>query len=138
MYPQADIPVLQLSLLHGATPAEHFRLGQAIAPLRAEGVLVIGSGSMTHNLRALRRDGAEAADWVTAFSDWMAAKLAGGEREALLDYRREAPFAAQNHPSEEHLLPLFVAMGAGGGAAAQRLHASVEYGTLAMDVYAFA
>lgn len=142
MFPQADIPVLQLSLLHGATPAEHFRLGQAIAPLRAEGVLVIGSGSMTHNLRALRRDGAEPADWVTAFSDWMAARLAGGEREALLDYRREAPFAAQNHPSEEHLLPLFVAMGAGAGAgagtAARRLHASVEYGALAMDVYAFA
>ncbi|MBK4738170.1 DODA-type extradiol aromatic ring-opening family dioxygenase [Noviherbaspirillum pedocola] len=138
MFPEADIPVTQLSLVHGATPAEHFRLGQAIAALRAENVLVIGSGSMTHNLYELRREGgnAPAPAWVTEFTAWMDARLAAGEHEALLDYRRRAPHAADNHPSEEHLLPLFVALGAGGGAA-RRLHASVEYGVLAMDVYAF-
>jgi 4,5-DOPA dioxygenase extradiol len=138
MFPDADIPVTQLSLVHGASPAEHFRLGQAIAGLREENVLVIGSGSMTHNLYELRRDGigAPAPAWVSEFTAWMDARLAAGDRDALLDYRRSAPYAAENHPSEEHLLPLFVAMGA-GGAAARRLHASVEYGVLAMDVYAF-
>jgi 4,5-DOPA dioxygenase extradiol len=140
MAPQADIPVLQMSLLHGATPAEHFRLGRAIAGLRDEGVLVIGSGSLTHNLYEIRRDGAQAQTpaWVTEFAAWVDARLEAGELDALLDYRSQAPHAVRNHPSDEHLLPLFVAMGAAGeGAHAERLHSSVEYGVLAMDVYAF-
>ncbi|MFC5463055.1 dioxygenase [Massilia niabensis] len=140
MYPDADIPVTQLSIVRGASPAEHERLGRALAALRSEGVLVIGSGSLTHNLYEIRGQGPDAPvqDWVSLFGDWVKARLEDSDRDALLDYRRAAPFAAQNHPTDEHLLPLFVAMGAGGeGARATRLHASVEHGVLAMDAYAF-
>ncbi|MFS0757063.1 class III extradiol ring-cleavage dioxygenase [Noviherbaspirillum sp. 1P10PC] len=140
MYPQADIPVTQLSVLRGGTPAAHLALGTAISALRDEGVLVIGSGSLTHNLHEFRGQGIDAPvpGWVSEFGDWMQSMLAQNQRAALLDYRRQAPHAARNHPSEEHLMPLYVAMGAGGDSASvQRLHASYEYGVLAMDVYAF-
>lgn len=141
MYPQADIPTLQVSVLRGAGPAEHERLGQALSALREQGVLVIGSGSMTHNLYEFRgQDIDEAAPaWVSEFSEWMADKLEGGDRDALLHYREQAPHAARNHPTAEHLMPLYAAMGAAGPAVnAKRIHASYEYSVLAMDVYAFA
>ena len=140
MYPQADVPVTQLSLVRGASPAQHEAMGRALAALRDEGVLVVGSGSLTHNLAEFRGQGiaAPVPAWVSDFGDWMHAALAAQQRDALLDYRRQAPAAERNHPSEEHLLPLYVAMGAAGGAAkAERLHASYEYGVLAMDVYGF-
>jgi 4,5-DOPA dioxygenase extradiol len=140
MYPDADIPVTQLSVVHDASPADHERLGLAIASLRHEGVLVIGSGSITHNLYEFRGQGIDAPvpHWVSEFEAWVKARLDSSDREALLNYRRVAPFAAQNHPSEEHLLPLFVAMGgAGPQARAKQLHASFEHGVLAMDAYAF-
>lgn len=140
MYPEADIPVTQVSVLRDTSPAEHERLGQALAGLRDDGVLVIGSGSLTHNLYEYRGSQIDAPvpSWVSEFGDWMQAKLLDGERAALLDYRAQAPHAERNHPTEEHLLPLFVAMGAAGvGAQAQRIHTSHEYGVLAMDVYAF-
>ncbi|TFW08513.1 dioxygenase [Oxalobacteraceae bacterium OM1] len=140
MYPEADIPVFQVSVLRGATPAEHERLGKALTGLRDEGVLVIGSGSLTHNLYEFRGQGIDAPvqNWVSEFGSWMKARLQDNERAALLDYRRQAPHAVRNHPTEEHLLPLFVALGAAGdGATAEQLHTSVEYGVLAMDVYAF-
>jgi 4,5-DOPA dioxygenase extradiol len=140
MYPDADIPVTQLSVVRGASPADHERLGLALAELRKEGVLVVGSGSLTHNLVEFRGQGIDAPvpHWVSEFEAWMKARLENSERAALLDYRRAAPFAARNHPTEEHLLPLFVAMGAAGPEArATQLHASVEHGVLAMDAYAF-
>lgn len=140
LYPDADIPVLQLSIMRSATPAEHERMGLALAALREEGILVIGSGSMTHNLYEFRGQGIDAPVplWVSEFATWMQAKLTDGQRDALRDYRRQAPHAVRNHPSEEHLLPLFVALGAAGeNAGAQQLHASYEHGVLAMDVYAF-
>jgi 4,5-DOPA dioxygenase extradiol len=141
MYQDADIPVTQLSIVHGASPAEHERLGRSLAALRGEGVLVVGSGSLTHNLYEFTGQGIDAPvpDWVSEFEVWMKARLESSDRTALRDYRRAAPFAANNHPTEEHLLPLFVAMGAGGPEArATQLHASVEHGVLAMDAYAFA
>ncbi|MGE5622434.1 MAG: DODA-type extradiol aromatic ring-opening family dioxygenase [Bacillota bacterium] len=140
MYPDAGIPVAQVSLVRGAGPDAHFQMGKALAGLRDEGILVIGSGALTHNLYEFRGGAIDAPvpDWVSAFGDWMAAGLRDGRREQLLGYRAQAPHAARNHPTEEHLLPLFVTMGAAGeGAQAQRLHASHEYGVLAMDVYAF-
>jgi len=140
MYPDADVPVLQLSLVHGASPAVHEKLGQALAQLRHEGVLVIGSGSMTHNLYEIRGQeaGAPVPQWVAEFDTWMGERLAANDKAALLDYRALAPSAAKNHPSEEHLLPLFVAMGAAGQQSrATLLHASIEHGVLAMDAYAF-
>lgn len=140
MYPDADVPVTQLSVLRGATPAAHEHLGSALAALREEGVLVIGSGSLTHNLYEFRGGAIDTPvpPWVSDFGTWMMQKLHSGDRAALLDYRAQAPSAARNHPTEEHLLPLFVAMGAAGdGATAERIHSSHEYGVLAMDVYAF-
>jgi 4,5-DOPA dioxygenase extradiol len=140
MYPDADIPVAQISLCHGGSPADHERMGKALAPLRDDGVLVIGSGAMTHNLYAYRGVSIDepVPAWVSQFADWMQAGLEGGEGEGLLEYRARAPFAVRNHPTEEHVLPLFVAMGAAGDAPkARRLHASYQYGVLAMDMYAF-
>jgi 4,5-DOPA dioxygenase extradiol len=140
MYPDAQVPVTQLSLVHGATPAEGERLGQALARLRSEGVLIVGSGSLTHNLHEIRGQGidAPAPRWVSDFEGWMKARLEKGDREALPDYRRQAPFAVQNHPTDEHLLPLYVVMGAAGAQArATQLHSSLEHGVLAMDAYSF-
>ncbi len=140
MYPAADIPVLQISIVHGASPAMHQQLGAALQALREEGVLVLASGSMTHNLYEFRGQpvDAPAPAWVTSFEAWMRAKLAANDQAALLDYRKLAPMAEKNHPTEEHLLPLFVAMGAAGpGATAELLHTSFEHGVLAMDAYAF-
>lgn len=140
MYPDADIPVLQVSVLRGSTPAEHEKMGRALSQLRMDGILIIGSGSLTHNLYELRGHSidTEVPAWVSDFDDWMKDRLEQHDHEALLDYRARAPFAARNHPTEEHILPLFVALGAAGPAPqVERLHASYEYGVLAMDTYAF-
>ncbi|HEU4371855.1 MAG TPA: class III extradiol ring-cleavage dioxygenase [Telluria sp.] len=140
MYPDADVPVMQISLVRGASPALHEKFGQALTQLRHEGVLVIGSGSLTHNLYEFRGQAvdAPAPQWVSEFERWMRERLENDDRAALLDYRAQAPSARENHPTEEHLLPLFVAMGAAGaGAKAQLLHSSFEHGVLAMDAYAF-
>jgi 4,5-DOPA dioxygenase extradiol len=139
-YPHADIPVLQLSVQPHLGPGHHQRVGRALAPLRREGVLIIGSGSFTHDLSEFRGHGPNdpSPDWVNQFADWMHIALTGCQTGELLDYRRRAPFAAKNHPTEEHLLPLYVALGAAGeNAAAERLHASATYSVLRMDVYGF-
>ena len=107
---------------------------------RDEGVLIIGSGSFTHDLSEFRGHGPNdpAPDWVNGFADWFQAALTERREDDLLNYRRLAPFAAKNHPTEEHLLPLYVALGAAGAAAqAERLHASATYSVLRMDLYAF-
>lgn len=140
MYPHADIPVLQLSVQPDLGPGHHLAMGRALAPLRQEGVLIIGSGSMTHDLSEFRGHGPNdpAPDWVNHFADWFHSALTTSQTEDLLDYRRRAPFAIKNHPSEEHLLPLYAALGAAGeDARAERLHASSTYSVLRMDVYAF-
>jgi 4,5-DOPA dioxygenase extradiol len=140
VYPEADIPVVQLSVQSRLGSEHHYRLGRLLAPLRDEGVLIIGSGSFTHDLSSFRDywHDAEAAQpqWVAEFAAWMAKAIGEGRRDALIDYRRLAPSAARNHPTEEHLLPLFVAMGAGDGAG-RHLHASSTHGILRMDVFAF-
>ncbi len=140
LYPAADIPVVPLSIQPQQDPAHHLALGRALAPLRDEGVLVIGSGSITHNLHDLRAgySSGREAPYVRPFIEWIERKLAEGDLAALLDYRRQAPFAERAHPSDEHLLPLFVALGAAGaGARAQRLDAGIDLGILAMDIYRF-
>lgn len=140
IYPHADVPVFQVSLIQDRGSHEHFRLGQALSPLRSEGVLIIGSGSITHNLREFggRRPDAPPPLWVTGFADWVADMLAAGRLDDLLDYRARAPFADRNHPSQEHLMPLFVALGAAGELArVDRVHSSTSYGVLSMDAYTF-
>jgi 4,5-DOPA dioxygenase extradiol len=140
MYPQADIPVLQLSVQPHLGPEHHLWVGRTLAPLRDEGVLIVGSGSFTHDLSEFRGHNPNdaAPEWVNSFADWFDAALTKGHTGELLDYRRRAPFAAKNHPTEEHLLPLYAALGvAGENARATRLHASATYSVLRMDVYAF-
>jgi 4,5-DOPA dioxygenase extradiol len=140
MYPHANIPVLQLSVQPHLGPEHHLTVGRALSALREEGVLVIGSGSFTHDLSEFRGQGLNdpAPDWVNRFADWFHDELTGNQIDKLLDYRRQAPFAAKNHPTEEHLLPLYTALGAAGDEAeAERLHASATYSVLRMDVYAF-
>ncbi len=138
MYPEHAIPVLQVSIQSYLGTEHHLLLGKALAPLREQGILVIGSGGLTHNLRRARAPDANspAAPDVDAFADWMHTALTEGRTDDLLDYRRRAPHAAMQHPTDEHLLPLYVAMGA-GGPTATRLHASTSYGILRMDTYAF-
>ncbi|HVC11327.1 MAG TPA: class III extradiol ring-cleavage dioxygenase [Burkholderiales bacterium] len=139
MYPEADVPVVQLSLQSALGARHHYRVGQALEPLRAEGVLVIGSGHMTHNLREWRgaRDAAP-APYVREFQDWVHARLEARDLEALLEYRAQAPHAARAHPTEEHFLPLYVALGAAGvNANPRRLYDAIESGVLAMDAYRF-
>ncbi len=142
-YPEADIPVLQLSVQTDLGPRHHLALGQALSALRTKEILILGSGSFTHDLRRFGRgrpgiDAPETPD-VSEFSEWMDTHIRAHDVAALLDYRRLAPHAADEHPTEEHLLPLYVALGAAGKTAeARRLHDSVEFGFLRMDAYAFA
>ncbi len=141
LYPAADIPVVPVAVQPDAGPAHHLALGAALRPLRKEGVLVIGSGSATHNLAEFRGQAldADVPEWVSGFGDWVADTLVAGRRDDLVHYRERAPHAVRNHPTEEHFMPLFVAMGAGeDGGSAERVHASHNYGVLAMDAYAFA
>lgn len=138
-WPEADIPVVQLSVQSHLGPDHHLAIGRALAPLPAEDVLVLASGSFTHDLSAWRAHaGKPEPEWVTAFADWMHAALEEGRTADLLAYRGLAPHAARNHPTDEHLLPLYVALGAGGeGAQAERIHASTTWGVLRMDAYRF-
>ena len=141
IYPAAGIPVVQLSVQPGKDPAHHLAVGRALRPLRDEGVLILGSGNVTHNLRAFRGQpvDAPAEAWAEGFAAWLAEAVAEGREEALLAYRETAPEAARNHPSEEHFLPFFVALGAGApGTSGRRLHRSMEHAVLSMDSYAFA
>jgi len=137
MYPQADIPVVQVSLPSRQGPALQTQVGQALASLRAEGVLVIGSGSITHNLRELDwHAGPESVEpWAREFRDWMIDKLASNDEAALHDYRKLAPHAVRSHPSDEHLLPLYFARGAGGEFSVA--HQGFTMGALGMDIYRF-
>lgn len=141
IYPQADVPVAQLSIQSSLGPEYHYRIGQLLAPLRSEGVLVLASGSFTHDLSSYREYyhalHAPAPAWVEAFADWMADALKGQRTKDLLNYRNVAPEARRNHPTEEHLLPLFVAMGAGADGRTQHLHTSTTHGVLRMDAFAF-
>ncbi|VVP20360.1 4,5-DOPA dioxygenase extradiol [Pseudomonas fluorescens] len=137
MYPQADIPIVQVSLPTHGGPALQTRVGQALAGLRELGVLLIGSGSITHNLRELDwHAGPESVEpWAREFRDWMVEKLETQDEVALHDYRRQAPNAVRNHPSDEHLLPLYFARGAGGKFSVS--HAGFTLGALGMDIYRF-
>lgn len=138
MYPDADIPVTQVAVQTQLGPAHHLHLGEALRPLRDEGVLIVGSGSVTHNLRELGRYDALPPAWVSEFNDWLAGAVEAERAEDLLDYRRRAPHAVRNHPTEEHLLPLFAAWGAATpGAKPRRIHAGYTYGVIGMDAYRF-
>lgn len=140
IWPDADIPVAQLSVQTARDAAHHAAVGAALRPLRDEGVLVLGSGSFSHNLMEYRGQApAEPAPaWVTRFADWMRAALVEGRRDDLLAWDRLAPDARRNHPTPEHLWPLYTALGAGDPVRPARLlHSSTDRSVLAMDAFAF-
>ena len=149
LFPEAQVPVVQVALPAGAGPREVYAMGEALRPLADQGVLLVGSGSMTHNLREFfggRPElGAEAAPYVTAFSRWVEDAVLAGDAERLFDYANQAPQAARAHPSDEHFLPLFFALGAAGWAGGKGvsqppridyLSREVMYSYLAMDAIA--
>lgn len=139
IWPTHEIPALQMSVQSGLGPGHHLQLGRALADLRGRNVLVIASGSFTHNLRKLRPETAVAEPaWVSGFAGWMHEAIMTGRTCDLVSYRQLAPFAAESHPTDEHLLPLFVALGAAGrDFVPTRIHQSTQYGTLRMDSYRF-
>lgn len=137
LFPEADVPLVTVSIDPERDSLWHERIGAALAPLRARNVLLIGSGSISHNLRAVfaTRPGADRS-WVEGFTAWLEEAIRAGDRDRLLSAMAEAPEATRNHPTDEHLLPLFFAAGA-GGAKGVRLHHSYDRELLAMDAYAF-
>lgn len=141
MFPDADIPVVPVSIQSHLGPDHHIRIGRALAPALGDDVLLIASGNLTHNLRDVqlaRVSGGGTPRYVREFADWTWQRIEAGDTSALLDYRRMAPEALRAHPTDDHLLPLFVALGAAGAEARpERLHAGVDYSVLAMDSYAF-
>jgi len=136
MYPQAGIPVMQLSLQTVAGAEHHLKLGRALAPLRDKGVLIIGSGGATHNLREFFRPApGQDGSYAVEFSDWLKGVLERGDTQSLVDYRRLAPQAVRAHPTEEHFFPVLVAAGTGGKA--ERIHSAMTGSSLSMDAYRF-
>ena len=137
LFPQADLPVVQVALPVDAGPAQVYALGAALRGLRSQGVLVAGSGSMTHNLAEFFGGERAPAPYVLEYSRWIEAALAQGDVAALLDYRHQAPHALRAHPTDDHFLPLFFALGAAGDdLRANYLSREVMYSMLAMDAFA--
>jgi 4,5-DOPA dioxygenase extradiol len=144
MYPEADVPVLQLSLQSDRGARHHLALGRALESLRDEGVLIIGSGHMTHNLRDFftlgRQNGGQTgvASYAREFRDWVDQRVQNNRADELVDWESQAPSALRAHPSPEHFLPLFVALGAAGEHwKTETVFAGFEGSALAMDAYAF-
>jgi 4,5-DOPA dioxygenase extradiol len=140
MYAAHDVPVVQISLQPEQGTMHHVELGRALAPLAREGVLIVGSGHTTHNLRDwmanLRRS--EPLRYAQAFADWLDGRLLAHDTAALVDYREQAPDAVRAHPTEEHFLPLHVAWGAAGEQArVERVVTGFEAGALAMHSWLF-
>lgn len=137
MYPDADIPVVQMAVQTALGPAHHLALGRALAPLADEGVLLIGSGHLTHNLRD-RSDGGP-MPYARDFQAWVKERIDAHALDELADYRRRSADGVRAHPTDEHFLPLFVALGAAPARyKAERLYDGIEMGALAMDAYRFA
>ncbi|MWL88746.1 dioxygenase [Cupriavidus sp. SW-Y-13] len=155
-FPDADVPVVQLAFNPYLSPAAQIEIGRALAPLRAEGVLVVGSGSFTHNLQEVfgsgerkAQHGPQTEPYVDAFRGWMTdalnEALATGDVSRIADYRTQAPYARRAHPTDEHLLPFYVVLGAAMGSAeagasqaeVARIADEVTYGVLAMDTFVF-
>lgn len=140
MYPSADVPVVQIAVQPARGTAHHVALGRALAPLREAGVLIVGSGHATHNLPDWigNRNAAEPMPYAVEFAQWLGAAIAAHDERALVDYRDRAPFAARAHPTDEHLLPLFVAYGAAGrDTPVERVVDGFENGALARDSFLF-
>ena len=138
IYPDADVPVFQVSLTAAMTSPQAYALGEALRPLRDEGVLIVGSGSLTHNLYEFRVGESEEAQYAREFADWVRAALNSGDRERVVNTLELAPHARRAHPTAEHFLPLLVAAGAAAAnEPVELLEGGITYGVLSMDSYLF-
>jgi 4,5-DOPA dioxygenase extradiol len=138
MYPEADVPVVQLALQPPLGARHHLLLGKTLRPLAEEGVLLIGSGHMTHNLRDWARGAGQPQPYATNFQRWVKEKIEAHDYDSLADYRSLTPDGVRSHPTDEHFLPLFVALGAAPeNTRAERIYNDIEAGVLAMDAYVF-
>lgn len=138
LLPAAKVPVFQVSLPLGITAEQSLALGQALAPLRGQGVLILGSGSLTHNLYELAAPGSPTEPYASAFANWVRTAVQARALGALRSYRTEAPHAARAHPTEEHFLPLLVALGATTEDDPVRvLEGGMDFGVLSMESYAW-
>ncbi|KAH7297397.1 hypothetical protein KP509_26G067800 [Ceratopteris richardii] len=137
MYPDADIPVIQLSVQPHKGGLHHYKMGKALSSLQDEGVLIMASGSATHNLRYISSS-SETPSWFSEFDDWLNDALCNGRFEEVIEFEKYAPNAKKVHPSPEHFYPLLVALGAAGkNAKAQRIHASWAHSALSMACFSF-
>ena len=135
-YPNADVPVVQISIQPALGPRHHLAVGRSLRKLLDEGVLIIGSGHMTHNLRDWARGAGRPEPYAREFSEWVKEKIFEKDLESLIDYRSRNPHGARAHPTDEHFLPLFIALGAAPGAAQpERIYDAIDSGVLAMDAY---
>jgi len=136
MYPKADVPVVQVSVQSELGPKHHLEVGRALSSLADEGILIIGSGHMTHNLRD--RSGNGPASYAANFQSWVKQRIDAHALDELADYRRLSPDGVRSHPTDEHFLPLYVALGAARkDYRPERLYDGIEMGALAMDAYRF-
>jgi 4,5-DOPA dioxygenase extradiol len=138
LLPNAQVPVFQVSLPFDCSAQFAAQLGRALAPLRRRGVAVMGSGSLTHNQRDIRQFDPGVSKYVAEFTPWVREHVQRRDLQALVDYRRRAPHAERAHPSEEHFLPLLVALGSSERAdTVNVIEGGVTYGVLSMESYAF-
>jgi 4,5-DOPA dioxygenase extradiol len=138
MYPDADVPVVELAVQPELGTRHHLAVGRALRPLAEEGVLVMGSGHMTHNLRDWARGAGQPAPYAKSFQEWVREKIEAHDYDSLAEYRSLTPDGARSHPTDEHFLPLFVALGAApGNGRAERVYDAIDSGVLAMDAYLF-
>lgn len=141
MFPEADVPVVQVSLQGDLDGTHHVALGEALAPFRDEGVLILGSGGATHNLEAMhgRRPDDPPPETVAAFDRWLAGVVEGGRTDDIARFRETAPDPDFNHPyPSEHFLPLLAALGAAGrGVPGRRIHRAFAYGALSLSAFAW-
>jgi 4,5-DOPA dioxygenase extradiol len=138
MYPDADVPVVQVSIPLDTDTAKAFELGHALAPLAAEGVLVVGSGSLTHNLYEFRMEDVQEAAYAREFSEWIRRAVLEGDTGKLVHALERAPHATRAHPTTDHFLPLLVAAGAAKSALPVTvLDGGIRHGVLAMESYVF-
>jgi 4,5-DOPA dioxygenase extradiol len=135
---KANVPVLQVSMPYDLNAAGAVLLGNALAPLREQRVMIIGSGSLTHNLYEIGRNAPSDVAYAQSFAAWTRLQVERRDVAALADYRRRAPSAERAHPTEEHFLPLLVAMGASDDKdSVQVIDGGMTYGILSMESYGF-
>lgn len=139
LLPQAQLPVFQVAMPASLSPLGAVALGRALAPLREQGVMIIGSGSMTHNLYEFRQSGAKPEAYAEEFTAWVRAAVVAGAVDSLVNYHALAPHAERAHPTQEHFLPLLVALGARTeDEKVQVIDGGMTHGVLSMESYAWA